>query len=112
MPKLDRTFCYIYNFSLPKPHLGLFINAAILKAYSTLTYNTIDEILVLILLTRRGAVILKRNLKDIFQNILVAITDQRLLGFKWEKIVYTKYCLPFSLATVPFFFNFFAKALY
>ena len=110
MPKLNRTFCYIYNPFLPKPRLGLFINTTILKAYFTLTYSTIDEILALIFFTKRGVVILKYNFKDVFQNILVAITNQRLLGFKWEKIVYTKYCLPFSLATAPFFFKFFYKS--
>ena len=82
MPKLNKTFCCIYNFFLPKPCLGLFVNATILEAYSTLTYSTVDEILALILLVRRGAVILKCNFKDTFRNILVAITDQRLLGFK------------------------------
>ena len=112
IPKLDRTFRRIYNLSSPKPCWGLFVNAAILKAYSTLTYSTVDDILALILLTRREAVILKRDLKDAFWNILVAITNQRLLGFKWEKIVYTKYCLPFSLATTPFLFNLFIEALY
>ena len=112
IPKLDKTFYYIYNLFLPKPCLGLFVNATILEAYSTLTYSTVNEILTLILLIRRGAVILKYNLKNAFQNILVAITNQRLLGFKWEKIIYTKYCLPFSLATAPFFFNLFIKALY
>jgi hypothetical protein len=66
VPKSDKTFRYIYNLSSPKPCLGLFINTAILKAYSTLTYSTIDEILILILLARRGAVILKYNLKDAF----------------------------------------------
>jgi hypothetical protein len=66
MPKLDRTFRYIYNLSLPKPRQGLSINAAILEAYSTLAYSTIDNILALILLARRGAVILKRDLKDAF----------------------------------------------
>jgi hypothetical protein len=75
MPKLDKTFYYIYNLSLPKPRLGLSVNATILKAYSTLTYSTVDKILALILLARRGAVILKCNLKDAFQNIPVTITD-------------------------------------
>jgi hypothetical protein len=73
--KPDKTFCYIYNLFSPKPHLGLFINTTILKAYFTLTYSTVDEILVLILLIKRGAIILKYNLKDAFQNILVAITN-------------------------------------
>ena len=82
MPKLNKTFYYIYNLSLLKPCLGLFVNTTILKAYSTLTYSTVDEILALILLIRRGAVILKYNLKNAFWNILVAITDQHLLGFK------------------------------
>ena len=66
MPKLDKIFCYIYNFSLPKPRLGLFINVIILKVYFTLTYSTIDEILALILLIRREAIILKYNFKDAF----------------------------------------------
>jgi hypothetical protein len=66
IPKLDGTFHYIYNLSSLKPRLGLSVNAIILKAYSTLTYSTVDEILALILLTRRGAVILKYNLKDTF----------------------------------------------
>ena len=66
IPKLNGTFRHIYNFSLPKPYLGLFINITILKAYSTLTYSTVDEILAFILFARRGAVILKYNLKDTF----------------------------------------------
>ena len=66
VPKPDKIFYYIYNLFLPKPRRGLFINAAILEAYFTLTYSTIDDILALILLTRRGAVILKRDFKDTF----------------------------------------------
>ena len=66
IPKPDKTFCCIYNLFLPKPCLGLFVNTTILKAYSTLTYSTVDEILALILFTRRGAVILKYNFKDAF----------------------------------------------
>jgi hypothetical protein len=66
VPKLDKTFRHIYNLFLPKPYQSLSINAAILEAYSTLTYSTVDEILALILLTGRGAIILKYNLKDAF----------------------------------------------
>ena len=112
MPKLDGTFRRIYNLSSPKPRRGLSVNAAISEAYSTLTYSTVDDILALILLAGRGAVILKRDLKDAFRNIPVAITDQRLLGFKWEKTVYTECCLPFGLSTAPFLFNLFTEALY
>ena len=75
IPKSDRTFCCIYNLSSPKPRQGLSINTVILEAYFTLTYSTVNNILALILLTRRGAVILKYNLKNAFQNILVAITN-------------------------------------
>ena len=64
--KLNKPFYYIYNLFLSKPHLGLFINAAILKAYFTLTYSTVDEILALILFAKKGAVILKYNFKDAF----------------------------------------------
>jgi Reverse transcriptase (RNA-dependent DNA polymerase) len=112
VPKPDGTFRRIHNLSSPKPRRGLSVNAAIPEAYSTLTYSTVDDILALILLAGRGAVILKRDLKDAFRNIPVAITDQRLLGFKWEKTVYTECCLPFGLSTAPFLFNLFAEALH
>jgi hypothetical protein len=112
VPKPDGTFRRIYNLSSPKPRRGLSVNAAIPEAHSTLAYSTVDDILALILLAGRGAVILKRDLKDAFRNIPVAITDQRLLGFKWEKIVYVECCLPFGLATAPFLFNLFAEALH
>jgi hypothetical protein len=75
VPKPDGTFRRIHNLSSPKPRRGLSVNAAIPEAYSTLTYSTVDDILALILLAGRGAVILKRDLKDAFRNIPVAITD-------------------------------------
>jgi hypothetical protein len=59
-----------------------------------------------------GAVILKRDLKDAFRNIPVALEDRRLLGFIWELVVYTECCLPFGLATAPLIFNLFAEALH
>ena len=66
MPKLNGIFYYIYNLFLPKPYLSLSVNTAILKAYSTLTYSTVDEILALILFIKRGAIILKYNFKNAF----------------------------------------------
>ena len=66
IPKLNKTFYYIYNLSLPKPCWGLSVNITILKAYFTLTYSTVDKILVLTLFTKKRAVILKYNLKDTF----------------------------------------------
>jgi hypothetical protein len=59
IPKLNRTFHYIYNLSLPKPCWGLSINTTILKTYFTLTYSTVDDILTFILFTKRGTIILK-----------------------------------------------------
>jgi hypothetical protein len=59
IPKLNRTFCYTYNLSSLKPRWGLSINTAILKAYFTLAYSTVDNILALILFARRGTVIFK-----------------------------------------------------
>jgi len=66
MPKLDGTFRYIHNLSLPKPCQGLSINAAILEVYSTFAYSTVDNILALILLARRDAINFKRDFKDAF----------------------------------------------
>jgi len=66
IPKLDRTFHYIYNLFSPKPRQGLSVNAAILKVYSTLAYSTVDDILALILFTKKDAVNFERDLKDAF----------------------------------------------
>ena len=82
VPKPDGTLRRIHNLSSPKPGRGLSVNAAIPEAYSTFAYSTIDNILALILLAGKGAVILKRDLKDAFRNIPVAVSDQRLMGFK------------------------------
>jgi hypothetical protein len=66
IPKLNRTFYCIYNLFSLKSCWGLFINTVILEVYFTLTYSIIDDILVLILFVKRGAIILKYNLKDAF----------------------------------------------
>jgi hypothetical protein len=99
VPKPDSSWRRIHNLSSPKPRNGLSVNDAIPDSHSTLTYSTIEDILALILLAGPGAVILKRDLKDAFRNIPVALEDRRLLGFIWGLVGYTECCLPFGLAT-------------
>jgi hypothetical protein len=112
VPKPDGSWRRIHNLSSPKPRNGLSVNDAIPDSYSTLTYSTIEDVLALILLAGPGAVVLKRDLKDAFRNIPVALEDRRLLGFIWDSVVYTECCLPFGLATAPLIFNLFAEALH
>ena len=67
IPKLDKIFHYIYNFFLLKPRQSLFINTIILKTYFTLTYSTINNILALILFTKKKSLFLNIILKALFR---------------------------------------------
>ena len=62
MPKLDGTFRCIYNLFLPKPRLGLSVNAAILIiAFFVLVYYLNDFIFILYLGTSYTPVIYVYN---------------------------------------------------
>ncbi len=60
----------------------------------------------------RSSVILKRDMKDAFQNIPLVPHIRWLFGFSWEDIFYVEKCLSFGLCTAPYLFNLFAEALH
>lgn len=60
----------------------------------------------------RGALIIKKDLKDAFRLVPVAHSQRWLLGFEWEGQHYTENCLSFGLRTAPFLFNLFAEGLH
>ena len=70
-----------------------------------------QEVLELVIQAGRDSIILERDVKDTFKNILVAPHHQWLLGFRWCRKFYKETCLSFGLATALFIFNLFAKAL-
>jgi len=99
---------YIYNLLHP---LGRGINQRIPCYYGYLLYLRLQEIYDIIVASRRGCLIIKRDIKDAFYMVPVAPYYQPLLGFEWDGVIYVKYCLLFGLATAPFLFNLFAEGL-
>ena len=86
------------------------VNDNIPKDYSAIKYITIDTIFQLVVDAGKECLIIKRDIKDAFRNVLVAVQHQWLLGFEWDGTFYKETCLPFGLATAPTIFNLFADA--
>jgi hypothetical protein len=70
------------------------------------------EIYSAILSAGRHCVIVKKDIKDAFRNIPVALNNQWLLGFSWNGQHYSETCLPFGLATAPLIFNLFGEGFH
>jgi reverse transcriptase-like protein len=109
VPKHDGGLRRIHDLSYP---LGRSVNAHIPQDYGSLQYAKIEDILEKVIRAGRNCLIMKRDLKDAFRNIPVALQMQWLLGFQWENVFYIERCLPFGLATAPFLFNLFAEGLH
>ena len=87
------------------------MNDYIKEEYGTLTYTTLADITEMIVRAGRGSLIMKRDVKEAFRMVPVALHQQWLLGFSWEEKYYCETCLSFGLRTAPFIFNLFAEAL-
>lgn len=107
--KHDGGFRRIHNLSFPRKTS---VNSFIPEEYATLRYTLFWEVLEHARLAGPNAVIIKRDLKDAFRNIPIALADQWLLGFQWSDKYYTERSLPFGLRSAPFIFNIFAEALH
>jgi ribonuclease HI len=107
--KSDGTFRRIHHLSYPP---GKSVNDGIPESYGYLKYDTFQDILNLVIKAGRHCVITKRDIKNAFRNIPVALHEQRLLGFSWNGQLYRETCLSFGLRTAPFIFNLFAEALH
>lgn len=107
--KHDGTYRRIHHLSFPRLHS---VNDYINKEYGALKYATFQAVLRRVLTAGRHCLIFKRDIKDAFRNIPVAIGDHWLLGFEWDGILYKETCLPFGLRTAPAIFNLFAEALH
>lgn len=107
--KHDGGYRRIHDLSHPR---GSSVNDFIQEKSSFLQYATFDGILGLVAKADRGAVIIKRDIKDAFRTIPLASNQLWLFGFTWEDKFYQERCLPFGLSTAPFIFNLFAEALH
>ncbi|TMD69347.1 MAG: hypothetical protein E6I91_02300 [Chloroflexi bacterium] len=109
VPKGDGGWRRIHHLSFPDDSS---VNAFIPREFGTLTYVTFDEIISNVVAAGRCSIIIKRDIKDAFRNIPVAISDQWLLGFYWNDTYYCERALSFGLRTAPMLFNLFAEAFH
>jgi hypothetical protein len=109
VPKGDGGFRRIHHLSHPR---GTSVNDFIPDDASKISYTSIKDIYAAILDAGRHCTIIKKDIADAFRNIPIAIDNQWLLGFEWEKQFYKEACLPFGLATAPFLFNLFAEGFH
>lgn len=108
VPKHDGGWRRIHDLSFPHGHS---VNDGIQAEWGALEYATYDDAVVALLQKGPRAQFVKRDLKDAFRHIPVAISDQWLLGFNCDGRYWKERYLPFGLRMSPFLFDLFAKAL-
>lgn len=107
--KTDGKMRRIHNLSFP---IGGSVNDHIKAEYGTITYSTIEEVVVVIQRLGRGTVLMKRDFEEAFRQIPVAPADTPLLGFCFKENFFTERFLPFGLRTSPYLFNLFAEVFH
>lgn len=109
VPKSDGGWRRIHHLSHPA---GNSINDWISPDSSRLAYTSRTDFINLVLLAGRGSLLIKRDLKDAFRMVPVAMNQRWMLGFQWEGQYYHENCLPFGLRTAPFIFNLLGEGLH
>ncbi len=109
VPKHNGGWRRIHHLS--HPHVES-VNSYIPDGVGEIRYKCFQEVLQLVINEGRYCVIMKRDVKDAFRNVPVALQHRWLQGFRWERRYYKETCLSFGLATAPFIFNLFAEALH
>jgi hypothetical protein len=109
VPKGDGGRRRIHHLSHPE---GESVNDFIFPEYASISYVMFDDVVADVLQAGRGCTIVKRDIRDAFRMVPVAINDQWLLGFCWRGVSYLERALPFGLRTAPFLFNLFAEGLH
>jgi hypothetical protein len=107
-PKPDGGWRRIHHLSHPP---GRSVNDFIPES-GELKYTTFQEILDMVIEQGRHCIIVKRDIRDAFRNVPVAVECQWLLGFGWKGKYYKERCLPFGLSSSPFLFNLFVEAIH
>jgi len=98
----------IINLSSPADHS---VNDGIEKDLCSLSYVHIDQVTDCILLTGKGALLGKVDIKQAYRNIPVHPDDRHLLGMRWKRETLIDKTLPFVLRSAPIIFSAVADAL-
>lgn len=92
--------------------VGRWVNNHISDGAKEMRYTRFQDVLEMVIRGGRNCVIMKRDIKDAFKNVPVALHHQWLLGFRWKNKYYKETYLSFGLSTAPFIFNLFGEGLH
>ncbi len=87
------------------------VNYFILENWESIEYFIFDQAIIALCDINRNAVLIKRDLIDIFHQMSIATSDHWLLDFFWEEKYWINRFLLFDLCTSSYLFNLFAKDL-
>jgi len=87
------------------------VNCFILKNWESIEYFIFDQAIITLCDVDRNAVLIKRDLINVFCHVLIATSDHWLLNFFWEDKYWINRFLFFDLRTSSYLFNLFAKDL-
>ena len=110
IPKKSRPNKWRLILDLSSPG-GNSINDGISKELASLSYVSVDEVVVRVLQLGRGALMAKMDIKQAYRNIPVHPSDRRLLGMRWKGKTFVDMALPFGLRSAPLIFSAVADAL-
>lgn len=101
-------FRVIHDLSFPKSNS---VNSMIPDENSTVQYDSIDNVTVLLRKFGQGALMAKTDIQDAFRIVPIHPNDYKLLGFSWENNYYYDKCLPMGASSSCQIFEFLSCGL-
>ena len=98
----------IIDLSTPEGHS---VNDGISKELSSLSYLSVDKVMLEVLARGRGTLLAKMDIRQAYRNIPVHPDDRHLLGVEWKGEVLVDTVLPFGLRSAPLLFTAVGDAL-
>lgn len=101
-------FRLITDLSFPQ---GNSVNDGIHPDWCSLSYSSIDDVVRIVAMLGRGALLAKINIESAYRLIPVHPQDHPLQAMEWQGKIYVDPMLPFGLRSAPKIFNAVADAL-
>ena len=108
IPKKSGQFRIIHDLSYPR-NAG--VNSFINDCDASVSYETLDDVVNLVLQAGAGALIAKSDIESAFRIIPICPSDRHLLGFMVDNEYYVDNCLPMGCRSSCAIFEQFSKAL-
>jgi len=87
------------------------VNCFIFKNWESIEYFIFDQAIIALCNVNRNAVLIKRDLINVFYHVLIATSDHWLLKFFWKDKYWIDCFLFFDLHTLSYLFDLFTKDL-